>query len=250
MRANASGWSSLEVLGAFATGLALAALFVGYEQRIAAPMVPMRLFGSRGFSAGNAAGFFLYASMYGVLFFLPQFLQTAQGNGPLATGLRLLPWEATLFVFAPIGGTLVNRVGERVLIVAGLALQAVGFAWIAVVATPSLPYLSLVAPLIMSGAGVSMAMPAAQNAVLGAVAPSEIGKASGTFNMLRFLGGVFGVATLSTLFAASGHFGSAAAFNGGFTVAMALAATLSLAGAIAGSWLPGRAVAVAAPANA
>ncbi|MBV8835643.1 MAG: MFS transporter [Alphaproteobacteria bacterium] len=250
MRANAAGWGSLEVLASFAIGLALAVIFVTYEQRIAAPMVPMRLFGARGFSAGNAAGFCLYASMYGVLFFLPQFLQVAQGNGPLATGLRLLPWEATLFVFAPIGGTLVNRIGERALIVAGLLMQAVGFALIALIAAPALPYASLVAPLLMAGAGVSMAMPAAQHAVLGAVAPAEIGKASGTFNMLRFLGGVFGVTVLATLFTAHGGYGSAAAVSNGFTVAMGLAALLSFAGAIAGLWLPGRAVAVTAGARA
>jgi EmrB/QacA subfamily drug resistance transporter len=250
MRVNASGWGSLEVLGALALGLTFTAIFVTYEQRIAAPMVPMRLFGARGFSAGNAASFCLYASMYGVLFFLPQFLQIAQGNGPLATGLRLLPWAATLFVFAPIGGTLTNRIGERPLIVAGLALQALGFAWIAFVAARALPYASLVTPLIIAGAGVSMAMPAAQNVVLSSVAPAEIGKASGTFNMLRYLGGVFGIAILSTLFAATGHFGSQSAFNNGFAAAIALAAALSFAGALAGLWLPGRATAVVARARA
>jgi len=250
MRANASGWGSAEVLSSFAIGFALAIIFVIYEQRIAAPMVPMRLFGARGFSAGNAAGFCLYASMYGVLFFLPQFLQVAQGNGPLATGLRLLPWEATLFVFAPIGGTLVNLIGERALIVAGLLMQAVGFALIALIATPALPYASLVAPLLMAGAGVSMAMPAAQHAVLGAVAPAEIGKASGTFNMLRFLGGVLGVAVLATLFTARGGYTSPAAVSDGVAAAMGLAALLSLGGAIAGLWLPGRDVAVPASARA
>ena len=111
-----------------------------------------------------------------------------------APGCGSLPWTATLFVFAPIGGALVNRVGERPLIVAGLLLQAIGFAWIALIAAPELAYVRLVAPLILAGAGVSMAMPAAQNAVLSAVAPAEIGKASGIFNMLRYLGGAFGIA--------------------------------------------------------
>ena len=67
--------------------------------------------------------------------------------------------------------------------------------------------------LVVAGAGVSLAMPAAQNAVLNAVAPSEIGKASGVFNMLRFLGGVCGVAILAAAFAANGDFDSAAAFS-------------------------------------
>ena len=137
------------------------------------PMVPMRLFRSRAFAAGNAAGFFMFATLYGALFFMAQFLQTAQGHGPLGAGLRLLPWTATLFVVAPIAGALVNRIGERPLIVCGLLLQAVGMAWIALIAAPDLAYAKLVAPLIVAGAGVSMAMPASQNAVLNAVAKTR-----------------------------------------------------------------------------
>src|SRR5205814_8384020 len=120
-------------------------------------------------------------------------------------------WTATLFVFAPIGGALVNQLGERLLVVTGLTLQSIGFAWIALRAAPDLPYIEIVAPLIVAGAGVSMAMPAAQNAVLSSVAPAEIGKASGIFNMLRFLGGVFGIAILVVVFAGAGSFGSAQA---------------------------------------
>ena len=103
-------------------------------------MVPMRLFRSRAFASGIAASFLFYASMYGILFFLPQFLQAAQGHGPLGAGLRLLPWTATLFVFAPIAGALVNRIGERPLVVGGLLLQAIGLAWIALIAAPDLAY--------------------------------------------------------------------------------------------------------------
>jgi MFS family permease len=174
------------------------------------------------------------------LFFLPQFLQVAQGSGPLVAGLQLLPWTATLFVFAPIGGVLVNRLGERLLVVLGLLLQAAGFAWIALIAVPGLGYTSLVAPLIVAGAGVSLAMPAAQNAVLSAVAPGEIGKASGIFNMWRFLGGVFGVAIQVAAFATTGSVGSADMFSSGFTTAIGLAAALSLIAGLVGTWLPGR----------
>ena len=100
-------------------GLLLAAGFVAWELRAGEPMVPMRFFRSRAFSSGIAASFLFYAGMYGVVFFLPQFFQTAQGHGPLGAGLRLLPWTATLFVFAPIAGRLVNRLGERPLVVVG-----------------------------------------------------------------------------------------------------------------------------------
>jgi len=238
MRAAGGGWSA-QALGASAIGILLTVAFVAFERRARAPMIPMRLFSLRGFAAGNAAGFTLYASMYGVVFFLPQFL-AAQGNDALGAGLRLLPWTATLFVFAPIGGALVNRAGERALIVAGLTLQAIGFAWAAVVVTPELAYGWLVPPLILAGAGVSMAMPAAQNAVLGAVAPAEIGKAAGTFNMLRYLGGACGIAVLAAAFSANGGFGSAAAFSAGFAWSIAIAAALSLMGALAGLCLPSR----------
>jgi EmrB/QacA subfamily drug resistance transporter len=250
MRTNSVGWMSLEVVSTITAGILLAVAFVLWELRAREPMVPMRLFRSRALSSGIAASFLFYAAMYGTLFFLPQFLQVAQGHGPFGAGLRLLPWTATLFVFAPIGGGLVNRMGERSLVVAGLGLQAIGMAWIAMTATPGLAYTNLIAPLVLAGAGVSIAMPAAQNVVLGAVAPSEIGKASGTFNMSRFLGGVFGVAVQVAVFAATGSFGSPQAFSAGFVPAIGIAATLSLMAAIVGMWLPGRRTTALAPARA
>jgi hypothetical protein len=113
-------------------------------------------------------------------------------------------------------------------------------AWIALITAPELAYAKLVAPLILAGAGVSMAMPAAQNAVLSSVAAPEIGKASGTFNMLRFLGGVFGIALLVAAFAGTGSVGSPQAFSSGFATAIGVCAVLSLLGSIAGMWQPGR----------
>jgi EmrB/QacA subfamily drug resistance transporter len=234
MRGNNVGWTSPEVATALVAGFLLAIAFVIWELRADAPMLPMRLFRSRAFSSGNAASFLYSASLYGTVFFMAQFLQTAQGYGALGAGLRLLPWTATLFVFAPIAGALVNRMGERSLIVFGLILQAVGMAWIALIAAPDL------APLIIAGAGVSMAMPAAQNAVLSSVVQTEIGKASGTFNMLRFLGGVSGIAIAVAVFAASGSFGSPQAFSAGFAAAIGVSAVLSLLGAFAGTWQPAR----------
>jgi EmrB/QacA subfamily drug resistance transporter len=250
MRGNSAGWASPEVVGALVAGVLLAMSLVAWEWRAREPMVPLKFFRSRAFSAGNAAGFFLFATVYGALFFMAQFLQTAQGQGPLAAGLRLLPWTATLFVVAPIAGALVNRLGERPLIAGGLLLQAVGMAWVALIAAPDLAYVNLVAPLILAGAGVSMAMPASQNAVLSAVAPTEIGKASGTFNMLRFLGGVFGIAILVAVFSAAGSFASPQAFSAGFAAAIGVCAALSLCGAVAAMGLSGRRQAVLAQAKA
>jgi predicted MFS family arabinose efflux permease len=240
MRGNSAGWAGVEVAAALSAGLLLAVAFVAFELRARAPMLPMRLFRDRGFAAGIAASLLFYAAMYGVLFFIAQFLQSAQGFGPLDAGLRMVPWTATLFVFAPLGGHLVNRIGERRLVVGGLLLQAAGLAWIAVVAAPDVPYVTLVAPMVLAGAGVSAAMPAAQNAVMNSVAVAEVGKASGAFNMFRFLGGAFGIAILVAVFDSAGGVASPQAFSSGFAAAVAAAAVLSAAGAIAGLGLPGR----------
>jgi EmrB/QacA subfamily drug resistance transporter len=240
-RANLAGWTSLEVLAALTAGLVLGVAFVGWELRTRQPMIPMRLFASRKFSAANAACFLFTGALYGALFFNAQFLQTAQGYSPLAAGLRLLPWTATLFIFAPLAGRLVNRTGERPLIVVGLAMQAFGLAWLGRIATPELGFVQFALPLVLAGAGISLAMPAAQNAVVSAVGPSEIGKASGSYNMLRFLGGAFGIALCGTVFAASGGFGSAQLFTAGFSSALGVSALLSFAAAIAGLLMPRRA---------
>jgi EmrB/QacA subfamily drug resistance transporter len=239
-RANVTGWTSLEVLIALTLGLVLGIAFVSWERRARAPMIPMRLFSSRAFSAANAACFLFTAALYASLFFNAQFLQTAQGYEPLAAGLRLLPWTATLFVFAPLAGRLVSRLGERPLIVVGLGMQAVGLTWLGRVATPDMGFVEFAIPLVIAGAGVSLAMPAAQNAVLSSVSPAAIGKASGTYNMLRFLGGAFGIALCGTVFGASGGFGSPQLFTAGYATALATGAALSLLAALAGLLVPPR----------
>jgi EmrB/QacA subfamily drug resistance transporter len=240
VRANAAGWGSPEVVASLAIGAALAVGFVLWELRVREPMLPMRFFRSRAFSSGNAGVFFLFASLFGAVFFLAQFLQTGLGNGPLEAGLRLAPWTATLFFVAPIAGALVDRIGERPLLAGGMALQALGFAWVAAIAEPDLGYATMIAPLIVAGIGASMAIPPAASAVVGAVGKDEVGKAAGANSMLRELGGVFGIALLVAVFAGAGSYASADAFTDGFAPAIAVAAALSLLGAIAALGVPGR----------
>jgi EmrB/QacA subfamily drug resistance transporter len=250
VRGNSAGWGSAEVIATLAVGVVLTVAFVIWERRTAEPMLPMRLFASRPFSSGNAGIFFMCTALYGAVFFMAQFLQIAQHDGPLDAGIRLLPWTATLFIVAPLVGARIRRVGERPFAVAGLLLQAAGMGWIALIAGPHVDYWRLVAPLVIAGCGVSMAMPALQNAVVSSVAPESIGKASGTFNMLRQLGGVFGIATLVAVFTGAGSYASAQTFSDGFTAAVGVAAALSLLGAAASLGLPavGRQVAtVSAP---
>ena len=240
VRANAAGWGSFEVVGALAAGSLLAAVFVAWERRAREPMLSMRFFRSRGFSAGNAAIFFTFASLFTGVFFFAQLLQTVLGYGPLDAGLRLIPWTATFITVAPIAGTLADRYGERPFMVGGLLLQVVGLTWIALIAGPDVAYSELVLPLIVAGVGVSMAIPAGQNSVVGSVADEAIGKAAGANSMMRELGGVFGIAVTVAVFAGAGSYASAEAFTDGFAPAIGLAAALSLAGAAAGAALPGR----------
>ena len=240
VRGNQAGWGSAEVVGSLAIGVLLAAAFVAWELHTREPMLPMRFFRSRAFSAGNTAIFFTFASLFGAVFFYAQLLQTALGYGPLDAGLRLLPWTATFITVAPIAGTLADRIGERPLMVGGLLLQAAGMAWLALIAEPGLAYSELLGPFIVAGVGVSMAIPAAQNSVVGSVALEAVGKAAGANSMMRELGGVFGIAIAVAVFAAAGSYASVSAFTDGFTPAIGVTAGLSLAGAVAGLALPGR----------
>jgi EmrB/QacA subfamily drug resistance transporter len=240
VRGNEAGWGSPEVVAAMVAGALLIAAFVGWERRAREPMLPMRFFSSRAFSAGNAAIFFTFAALFGAVFFYAQLLQAGLGYGPLDAGLRLLPWTATFITVAPIAGALADRIGERPLMVGGLFLQAAGMAWLAVIAEPGIAYAQLLGPFVVAGVGVSMAIPAAQNSVVGSVALEAVGKAAGANSMMRELGGVFGIAVAVAVFAAAGSYGSAASFTDGFAPAIGVTACLSLAGAVAGLALPGR----------
>jgi EmrB/QacA subfamily drug resistance transporter len=240
VRGNAVGWSSAEVVMALALGAALVAAFGVWELRAPEPMLPLRLLRTPAFAAGNAAAFFWSASLFGTLFFIAQFLQVALGHGPFATGALLLPWGAAVFGMPLLSRGLAARLGARAIVAGGLGLQAGGTGAIALVAGTGTAYWPLLAPLVVSGAGFALAIPALQSAVLGAVEPRYVGKASGTLTTVRQLGGVFGVAVLAAVFAAAGGYGSPQAFSDGFTAATGAAAALALAGALAGLALPGR----------
>jgi EmrB/QacA subfamily drug resistance transporter len=225
-RGNAVGWASAEVLGAFAAGAAAFVTFVAWERRAAEPMFPMRLLRSRGFVAGNIATAGLFASIFGGLFFYAQLLQIGLGLSPLQAGLGLVPWTSTLIVLGPLAGRLADRIGNRPLIVTGLATTAIGIAWVALVARAGMPYGELVAPFLVASIGGSMTLAPTANAVLGAVPPADLGKASGVNAMLRELGGVLGLAVFVAVFTGTGSYASPAAFVDGFGPAMGTCAAL------------------------
>ena len=221
--------------------------FVAWERRTPEPMLPMRFFRLRGFAAGNAAVFCLFASLFAGVFFFAQFMQVGLGYEPLSAGLHLLPWTASLFFVAPLAGDLADRVGDRPLLAGGLALQAVGVGWIALIVEPGMAYGELVVPLVVAGLGGSAAIPPAASAVVRAVPADSVGIAAGANSMLRELGGVFGIAVAVAVFAVAGGYASAAAFTDGLAPAMGVAAGLALVGAVVALALPGRRTATAGP---
>jgi EmrB/QacA subfamily drug resistance transporter len=242
VRGNASGWTNPEILAALLGGTALLAAFVLWELRTRTPMLPMPYFRSRAFSAGNAAGFLMMASLFGAVFLMAQFFQIVGHDQPLAAGLRLLPWTATPMVVSPLAGTLADRIGERWILTCGLALQGAGLAFVALTAGTHTSYAPLAVGLLAAGVGISMALPTVQTAILGSVPPKGIGKAAGSSNTFRQLGGAFGVALALALFTHYGDLSTPDRFAAGFRPAVSVLAVLSLLGAAAGALVPGRRV--------
>jgi MFS family permease len=144
---------------------------------------------------------------------------------------------------APLAGALSDRIGRRPLIVVGLTLQALGFAWIALRASTQLSLAEWLLVLFVAGVGISMALPAVPTAILNAVEPGETGTASGIFNMMQRFGAVFAVAIASSVVTAYGHTGTAGGVTDGFRPAIAVSAALSLLGALSAVLLKARATA-------
>ena len=208
----------------------LGAWFIWRQKQAAQPLMPLNFFHSAVFRGGNWATFLLYASIYGVVFFLPQFFQIVGQANALTAGLELLPWTGTLVMVAPFTGWAVDRFGERRMAMLGLLNQGVGYGALAGLAAPTRGYGWYVGPLILAGCGLSMAGPALQKAVLSTVAPVALGKASGIYNVFRLLGGAIGTTLAVAVFGYFGRVQTAVTFTQGFQAAMILAAGLSLLG--------------------
>jgi len=237
---NSDGWGSAQIVASLTVGVLLLATFVGWEARAKTPMLPLRFFKDRAFAAANGASLAMYFGMFGSVFLLSQFFQTAQGYTPFEAGLRVLPWTAMPMVVAPIAGALSDRIGGRPFLAGGLALQAAGLAWIAAVSEADVAYSSLVGPFILSGIGMGMFFAPVANIVLTAVGARDEGKASGASNAIREVGGVFGVAVLASIFARTGGYESAQVFNDGLVTATWVGAAVVAVGAVVALAVPAK----------
>ncbi|MFE2526132.1 DHA2 family efflux MFS transporter permease subunit [Streptomyces sp. NPDC059382] len=241
VNANSDGWTSAPVLTGLIVGSALVAAFIRHGIRHPNPMLPMRLFRNRGFLGINLASLLMFLGMFGSIFLLAQFLQGVAGYSPTEAGLRMLPWTGMPMIVAPIAGILSDRIGGRPVVAAGLAFQALGLGWFAMILSADVSYAAQLPALVLSGIGMALYFAPAANVLMSTVAPADQGRASGTNNALREVGGALGVAVLASVFSAQGGYESPQAFTDGTipalwigAVAVALAAGLALL-------LPGRA---------
>ncbi len=220
VRASGADWSSPEILAALLAGTAALLLFVVWENRAAEPLVPLRMFRNRAFAVGNATMFLMSGAIFAGAFLILQEFQFARGYSPVSAGMHLLPFFATPMLVSPIAGAVSDRIGRRPVMVTGLTLQALGFTWVAVRGSLATSWIELMVALAVAGIGISMALPTVPTAVLSAVAPAEMGKASGINQMVQRLGTVFAIAISSAVFSAHGHLGSPAAVTAGFRPAL------------------------------
>ncbi|MFD7322149.1 MFS transporter [Streptomyces sp. NPDC059875] len=240
IRGPIDGWTSATVLTGLIAGAALVGGFVRHGIRAKAPMLPMRLFRDRAFSGINAASLLMFLGMFGSIFLLSQYMQGVLGYSPTEAGLRMLPWTGMPMIVAPLAGALSDRIGGRPVVAAGLALQAIGLAWFALVVTPDVSYAAQLPALVVSGVGMALYFAPAANLVMSSVRPSEQGIASGANNALREVGGALGVAVMASIFAAQGGYGSAQQFVAGLEPALWVGAGMVALGALSSLFIPRR----------
>ncbi|WP_171167559.1 DHA2 family efflux MFS transporter permease subunit [Streptomyces sp. I05A-00742] len=247
---NTHGWTGGRVLTGLIAGAVLLLAFVRHSITHEKPMLPMRLFRSRAFSGVNAAGLLMFFGMFGSIFLLSQFLQGVGGYSPTEAGLRMLPWTGMSLIVAPLAGLLADRIGGRIVVVWGLALQAVGLAYYALVLSADLSYTDQLPALVLNGVGMALYFAPASALAMGSVRPAEQGIASGANSALRELGGAFGVAVLGSVFAARGGFGSSQQFVDGTVPALWIGAGGVALAAVAAALIPRARRRSAAPVDA
>jgi EmrB/QacA subfamily drug resistance transporter len=200
VEAGSSGWSAPITVLPLAAGLGLLGLFVGIERTAAEPVLPLRILADRTRAGANVARGLGYAGMYGIIFFLTQFLQDIQGHSALVTGLGFLPTPMMVFLSSQVTSrVLVNRLPAKALMVMGSVLSASGLLLATQLAAGS-PYVQVLGSLLLIGAGMGMSFVSLTSAGLAGVDPRDAGAASGLVNVMQQLGAAVGLAVLVTVF--------------------------------------------------
>jgi EmrB/QacA subfamily drug resistance transporter len=240
VRGQSEGWTSPLIVGTLAAGIAILGAFIVWERRTSEPMVPLALFRKRAYAVVNGVSFFMYFGTFGSIFLLTQILQYVLGYTPFQAGLRMLLWTGATMIVAPIAGVLSERRGSRGFMATGVAMQALALAWFAATTTTTVTFGEQAIAFVLAGAGMGLVFAPSASALLSVVSPAQAGQASGTNNAIREVGGVFGVAVLSTIFSESGSLGSTQGFVDGAVPALWVGAAVVAVGALVALLLPRR----------
>ncbi|HWU20139.1 MAG TPA: MFS transporter [Nocardioides sp.] len=201
------GWSSAATVGGFALAALLVIVFVLSERASDHPMLDVRLFTDRRFSAASGAVTANFFALAGFIFLITQYFQVVRGFGPLSTGSRILPVALSIAVASVLGGLLAPRIGTRVVVVTGLALFGTAMAWIALSVDAATPYWAVIVPqMVLMGLGMGLVSTPATESIMLVLPPSRAGVGSAVNDATRELGSTLGVAVVGSVF--SSVFGS------------------------------------------
>jgi EmrB/QacA subfamily drug resistance transporter len=201
IEAPGRGWTGPVTLGLGGAGVAALAAFVWWELRTSDPLIDLRVFTSRAFSAAAGAVTVIFFALFGSLFLLTQFLQLVQGYSPLAAGVRALPFALAMAAASPVSPLLAERFGTRVIMPGGMALMGLGLADLSTAGVHTAYPLIAVAVAIM-GAGMGLVMAPASNTIMTTVPAHQAGAGSAINDTIREVGGALGVAIVGSLSAA------------------------------------------------
>jgi EmrB/QacA subfamily drug resistance transporter len=201
IQAPADGWTDPVILAAFAAAAVLAVAFGWWERHTQHPMLPMAFFGNPRFSAASGAIAMAFFALFGSVFLLTQYLQFVLGYTPLQAGVRILP-IAALVVAAPLAARLTERVGTKLVVVAGLLLVA-GALWLLSTVQLSDGYGLVATALALLGCGMGLTMAPATESIMGSLPLAKAGVGSAMNDTTRQVGGALGVAVLGSILASS-----------------------------------------------
>jgi EmrB/QacA subfamily drug resistance transporter len=199
------GWASAPILGLFAAAAVAFVVFYVWEHRVQQPLIDFSLFRSLNFAAGNATGLLLSAAMMGVFFTIPIFLQSVLGFSAIKAGLVMAPMSVIIIFAAPLAGILSDRLGSKWIVAAGMLLLAVGLAWMAGLIpgvekiAPDTTSGNLLAPFLISGIGIGLAVAPVTSAVMATAPRDRVGNASGVLSTMRQVGSLLGIAVLGAV---------------------------------------------------
>jgi predicted MFS family arabinose efflux permease len=209
VEAGSSGWSAPITVVSLVGGAALIAAFVKIEANAAEPILPLRVLANQTRAAANGARGLGYAGMYGMVFFLSQFLQDVQGRSALVTGLAFLPTPMTVFLSSQLTSrVLIRRLPVKAIMILGSMLSAGGLALLTQLHAGT-SYAEILCALVLIGAGMGTTFVSLTTAALHGVAPADAGAASGLINVMQQLGAALGLAVLVTVFDSVTNVGAA-----------------------------------------